>query len=302
MIDHILDLTVQQVRLSVRYGQLVVESPESPGWTVPLAELAVLIVANSQISLTQPVLAGLAEAGGVCIVCDRASRPVASMFPLVHHHLQTERLAAQACAPLPLRNRLWRQIVRRKIASQATALQALHNAHFGLLSLIPAVRSGDRSNVEAQASQRYWKHLFQDPRFRRNPDRQDQNRFLNYGYAVLRAMTARALCAAGLHPSLGLHHHNRYNPFCLADDLMEPFRPLVDMQVVELLKTYPSTAEMTPELKADLLRFVQTRLEVQGEKRTLFDSLARMAVSLADVFLKKRTSLLLPDWHYESHQ
>lgn len=296
MIDHIVDLTQRSARLSVRYGQLVVETADQPAWTLPVQELAVLILANPQLSLTQPVLAALVEAGGVCVVCDGACRPAGLLLPLVQHHVQTERLAAQAAAPLPVRKRLWRQVVREKIASQATLLEELHGSDFGLRELVRQVRSGDRANLEAQASQRYWKRLFQDPQFRRNPDRQDQNRYLNYGYAVLRAMTARAICAAGLHPSLGLHHHNRYNPFCLADDLMEPFRPLVDRQVVGLLRRYGPQAEMSPQLKADLLAFVQRRLCLEGQQRSLFDVLARLAGTLADVFQKKRSQLLFPDW------
>jgi len=298
VIDHIVDVTQRAARLSVRYGQLVLEAAEA---TVALCRWPIwpsLILANAQISLTQPVLAALAEAGGVCIVCDSASRPIGLLAPLIGHHRQTQRLAAQARASVPMRKRLWKQIVRSKIAAQAYTLQQVHGRDFGLRRLIPLVRSGDPANREAQASQRYWRRLFNDPQFRRDPQRPDQNRFLNYGYAVLRAMTARALCAAGLHPSLGIHHHRRDNPFCLADDLMEPFRPLVDRRVVELLRHYPADAEMSPQLKADLLDFVQVRLPLEGEKRGLFDILARAAVSLADVFLKNRPQLLLPDWNH----
>jgi CRISPR-associated protein Cas1 len=298
VIDHIVDVTQRAARLSVRYGQLIVEAADGSGCSVPLADLAVLILANAQISLTQPVLAALLEAGGVCIVCDSGCRPIGLLAPLVQHHQQTQRLAAQARAPLPVRKRLWKQIVRSKIAAQARTLEQVHGEDFGLRRLIPLVRSGDPANVEAQASQRYWRRLFADAHFRRDPDRTDQNRYLNYGYAVLRAMTARALCAAGLHPSLGIHHHRRDNPFCLADDLMEPFRPLVDRRVVELLRHYRPDAEMSPQLKADLLAFLQVRLPLEGEKRTLFDVLARAATSLADVFLKNRRRLLLPDWNH----
>ncbi|MEJ5342072.1 MAG: type II CRISPR-associated endonuclease Cas1 [Thermogutta sp.] len=297
MINHVVELANKPAKLSVRHRQLVIKTGDELEVTLPLAELAVLIAANPCITLTQPVLAGLAEAGAVCVICDATSRPVGTMFPLVNHHIQTERLAAQAQASLPTRKRLWQQIVRSKIQSQAGVLQELHGRDYGLARLAARVRSGDTSNVEAMASRRYWRHLFQDRTFRRDPDRNDQNRFLNYGYAILRAVTARAITGVGLHPSLGIHHHNRYNPFCLADDLMEPFRPRVDLLVVGLLREFPADAELTPEVKSRLLRFLEERYFLEGESRTLFDVLSRIAASLADVFLKKRRDLLLPDWN-----
>ena len=136
---------------------------------------------------------------------------------------------------MPVCKRLWRQIVRAKIKAQAALLVELRGTDFGLGALVLRVRSGDPSNVEARAARRYWPHVFADLDFRRHRENEDQNILLNYGYAVLRAIIARAICAAGLHPSLGIHHHNRYNAFCLADDLMEPFRPAVDHAVAEYM-------------------------------------------------------------------
>lgn len=296
MINHIIDLATQPARLSVRHRQLVIEMGEQATTTVPLAEVAALIVCHAQITLTQSVLAGLAEAGAVCIVCDAKSRPVATMFPLVTHHLQTERLAAQARASVMTRRGIWRQIIRNKIESQAHTLEELYGDDHGLRQLARRVKSGDASNAEAVAARRYWPRLFGDPSFRRKPRGEAQNRYLNYGYAVLRAITARAITATGLHPSLGIHHHNRYNPFCLADDLMEPFRPRVDLMVARLLKEYPPDAELTPEIKARLLSFAEERYDLDGERRTLFDVLHRVAASLAEVFLKRTAHLLLPKW------
>lgn len=296
MINHVLDLTTRPARLSVRHQQLVIQGADQSVTTLPLAELAVLVAAHPQITLTQAVLSGLAESGGVCVVCDAKSRPIATMFPLVNHHVQTERLAAQSQASLPTRKRLWKQIVRNKIASQAAVLKEVCGSDFGLTRLLPRVRSGDPSNVEAVASRRYWRHLFQDEEFRRDPDAEDQNRFLNYGYAILRAVTARAIVAAGLHPSLGLHHHNRYNPFCLADDLMEPFRPRIDLAVVRLLAHHPKHTDLTPELKRRLLAFLDERFDLDGESRTIFDVLMRISTALAEVFLKKRELLTFPQW------
>lgn len=296
MINHVVDLTTRPARLSVRHRQLVIQGADKSVTTLPLAELAVLVTAHPQITLTQAVLSGLAESGGVCVVCDAKSRPIATMFPLVDHHVQTERLAAQSRASLPTKKRLWKQIIRNKIASQAAVLKGVCGGDFGLTRLLPRVRSGDPSNVEAVASRRYWRHLFQDEEFRRDPDAEDQNRFLNYGYAILRAVTARAIVAAGLHPSLGLHHHNRYNPFCLADDLMEPFRPRIDLAVVRLLEEHPPQTDLTPELKRKLLAFLDERFNLDGESRTIFDVLIRIATALAEVFLRKRESLAFPKW------
>lgn len=296
MINHVIDLANQAARLSVRHRQLVIETADPSPTSLPLGEVAVLIASHPQITLTQPVLSGLAEAGGVCIICDAKSRPVATMFPLVAHHVQTERLAAQAGTSLPTKKRLWKQIVCNKIDSQATVLKELYGEDYGLGRLIRRVRSGDVSNVEAMASRRYWRRVFGDETFRRDPNRDDQNRYLNYGYAVLRAVAARAITGAGLHPSLGIHHHNRYNPFCLADDLMEPFRPRVDLLVARLLKEYSPRSELTPEIKQRLLGFLEERYLIEDERRSLFDALSRMAQSLADVFLKRRRLLILPDW------
>lgn len=299
MINHIIDLTTRPARLSVRNRQLVIEGADDEITTRPLAEIAVLVAAHPQITVTQAVLAGLSEAGGVFVVCDSKSRPIGTMFPLVSHHLQTERLRFQASASLPTRKRLWQHIVRNKIASQACVLKELYGEDFGLSRLVGRVQSGDRSNVEAAASRRYWRHLFGDAAFRRDPDAEDHNRFLNYGYAILRAVVARAITAVGLHPSLGLHHHNRYNPFCLADDLMEPFRPRIDRRVVQILNQWSPQSELTTEIKSQLLAFLEERYVFEGESRTTFDVLARMASSLAEVFLKKRKLMLLPDWSDE---
>lgn len=300
MTDRIIDLTTQPARLSVRHRQLVIETGEQPAVTIPLGELAALVLSCPQIILTQPVLAGLAEAGGVCVVCDGKSRPISIMVPLVQHHVQTERLTAQARATPHVKKKLWRQIVRNKIESQAQVLRQLHGDEKGLPALVRLVRLGDSTNVEAVASKRYWRHIFGDPSFRRDVQRQDQNRFLNYGYAILRAVTARALIATGLHPSLGIHHHNRYNPFCLADDLMEPFRPRVDLHVARMLSEISPEAPLSPQVKARLLGFLEERYVIAGKRLSLFDTLARAASSLADALAdtqaKSRTPLVLPDW------
>ncbi len=153
------------------------------------------------------------------------------LLPLVTHSLQAERFAAQARLAAPVRKRAWQQIVQAKITAQGRLLkERTHNDH-GLDAIAKSVKSGDTANVEARAARIYWGKLFGETVFRRDADGDGLNACLNYGYAILRAVVARSLCGAGLHPSLGIHHHNRYDAFCLADDLMEPFRPLVDREV-----------------------------------------------------------------------
>jgi CRISPR-associated protein Cas1 len=296
MINRILDFSEQPARLHVRYEQLVVERADTPEVTVPLSDLAVVIVAHPQVTYTQAVLAGLAEAGGAFVACNPRNLPVGMFLPLVSHHTQTERFAAQARAPLPVRKRIWQQLVQEKIKAQAETLEKLYGTDHGLRALVPLVRSGDPSNVEARAARRYWPRLFDNIRFRREPDNEDENILLNYGYAVLRAIVARAVCAAGLHPSLGLHHHNRYNAYCLADDLMEPFRPCVDRSVVEYVSSHDVVSTLEASAKLHLLGDLTGRYVINGQQRTLFDVAARVASSLADVYMGGGENLDLPDW------
>jgi CRISPR-associated protein Cas1 len=210
--------------------------------TIPFADIAVLVTSHPQISFTQAVLAGLAAAGGMFIVSNEKHLPAAMLLPLSTHSTQTERFARQAAVSLPTRKRSWQQIVQAKLRAQARLLEETTGADQGLRQMAARVRSGDPDNLEAQAARTYWQALFGEgpsgEPFRRDPEGGGINVHLNYGYAVLRAIVARALCASGLHPSLGVHHHNRYDTFCLADDLMEPFRPLVDRVVARLRLPY----------------------------------------------------------------
>jgi len=295
MTERIIDLAQEPARLSVRNQCLRIEREGQPETTVPLAEVAVLVVSNPCVSFTSAVVAGLAQAGASLVVCDAQHMPAAMLLPLEAHFVQGERFARQAQAPLPLRKRLWQSLVRAKIRGQARLLVELRGHDAGLSALLPRVRSGDPGNVEAEASRRYWPLLFDDPGFRRNRFAQDQNRLLNYGYTVLRALIARAVCAAGLHPSLGLHHHNRYDAFRLVDDLMEPFRPLVDRAVVRYCEAHGATAPLDKQAKAALVGALMGRFDLEGESRTLADMAARTAASLAAVYAHQRKALLLPE-------
>ena len=296
MTNRILDFSESPARLNVHLSQLVVQRREMPDVSMPLADLAVVVVSHPQVTYTQAVLSGLAEAGGSFIACNRQNLPVGMFLPLVAHHAQAQRFAAQAAAPLPVCKRLWQQVVRAKIKAQAQTLIDLHGTEPGLSALIPRVHSGDPKNVEAQAARRYWPMLFGDKDFRRKRENPDENLLLNYGYAVLRAIVARAICAAGLHPSLGIHHHHRNNAFCLADDLMEPFRPTVDRAVARYIGSHGPIDRIEPDAKQHVIAELTGRYTVDAQQRTLFDVSARMAASLADVFLGDAREIELPDW------
>lgn len=295
MTDHILDLSDEPVSLSIRTGLLVLARREKTEITLPIREVAVLIVSHPQVHFTHAVLAELAASGGVFVTCDESRMPVGMLQSLQGNYVQTERIARQLLMKAPARKRLWQQVVRAKLLSQAATLARLHGSDGGLAAMTRRVRSGDAENVEAQAARRYWPLLFGDAEFHRMRIADDQNRLLNYGYAVLRAIIARAVCAAGLHPSIGLHHHNRYNAFTLADDLMEPFRPVVDLAVARLVSTMGRDVPLDREIKTELVGALTRRFVIRGEMRSLFDVASRLASSLCAVLSGDTRQLELPE-------
>lgn len=279
--DRILDIADSAACLNVRDAQLRIRLADGAELSTPLADLAALVISNPAVVMTQAVITGLAENGGAAVICDRKHLPAAVMLPVQAHVTQTERFAAQARMSAPLRKRLWQQIVRAKLGAQSRLLLELHGEDGGIGAMAVRVRSGDSGFLEARAAQIYWPRLFADPRFRRGREGPDQNAHLNYGYGILRAVVARALCGAGLHPSLGLQHHNRYDPFCLANDLMEPFRPVVDRAVYAWVREHDASAPLNKEAKAALLAPLMASYVWQNELRSLFDLLARASASLA---------------------
>lgn len=294
MTERIVDLAEGGAKVSLRNRQLVISRKGAAEATAPVEEVAVLVGANPHVVYTQAALSAMMDRGGAVVACDINHQPVGMMLPLVGHHLQAERFIRQAEAPKPARKRVWQQLVRAKIGAQGALLSERNGDDAGLGALAARVRSGDPSNVEAQASRRYWRALF-GPEFRREREGEDANRLLNYGYAVLRAVVGRAVCASGLHPSLGLHHRNRYNAFCLADDLMEPFRPIVDRAVAQQVEMFGETVALNRETKGELIACVMDRVKIEGEWRTLFDALTRVGASLAQVFAGERRLLVLPE-------
>lgn len=296
MHHRILDFSQTEVRLRVKNSQLRILRQEELLASVPLDEIAVVLLSHPMISLSLSVLDGLSQAGAVAVVCNRQSIPVGICYPLTGHHLQARIMRHQASAAKPTLKRLWQQVVKVKIRNQAQVLTALFGDDGGLGKVVSTVRSGDSDNREGYSARRYWSLLFGSTGFRRKPKGEDPiNTALNYGYGVLRAIMARAISAAGLHPSLGLFHHNKYNPYCLADDLIEPFRPVVDYAVYHLAASHSLEDELTPTVKAAIIKQVTGRYDLNGCQETIFETAAKLAESLAMVFVKDKTTLNLPE-------
>lgn len=292
MIKRTIEISTGPTHLAIRHDQLVISREREVVGTVPCEDIGVLIVDQVAVTCTQSVLADLARAGAVIIVCDGSHHPCAYVWPVEGNGLHTERLRLQVEASRPLGKRVWQQVVQAKISAQAARLGEGHPAYRKLLALADTVRSGDPSNVEAHAAKVYWQALFPDQGFHRDPDGPPPNNLLNYGYMAIRAAVARAICAAGLHPSIGFHHRNRYNAFCLADDLVEPFRPLVDGRVHGLWGS--GCREITRESKAELLGVLTAEVETADGRGPLMVALGRMMASLVRVMEGGEKRLEIP--------
>lgn len=279
--SRILDLSQSAARLSWRQGRLHIDRDDAPPVDIAARDLAVVTIAQRKVSLSSAVLDGLAQNNIPLIICDAKSQPSGMLVSFGDFHAPARRLAAQAAASRPVKKRLWQSVVRAKITAQADALQNIRGSDYGLRHHADAVRSGDPENREAQAARTYWPAFFDDPNFLRRRELPDQNRYLNFGYAILRASASRAIVAAGLHPGLGIFHHHRNNPTPLADDLMEPFRPLIDLQVADVLSQHGPDADLTPDIKSELYRVMNARLGTKGESRQVGDWLHHIASIVA---------------------
>lgn len=293
MIRKTVEFSTPGTRLSVAHRQLVVQRPDLPKATLPIEDLGVVIVDDARATYTQSVFLSLLEAGATVLVTGRDHLPAGMMLPLDAHHVQTERHRAQVETSAPVRKRVWQSIVRAKIIQQATVLSHFTGSHGGLAPMARRVRSGDPDNIEAQAAQRYWPRLF-GKEFRRDREAEGVNALLNYGYAVVRAAVARSVVATGLIPSLGVHHRHRNNPFCLADDLLEPYRPYVDWRVRQMAKeAVPSLAER--DTRATLLSLLNETVHVAGRREPLLLALHTSAASLCRVLTTGDRTLALPE-------
>ena len=296
MTNRLLDFSEEPARLSAREGRLRIERPGGANSEIPFTHIAAVIASHGQVSFTQAVLAELAAAKAIMVACDAKHRPVAMALPLIGHGRQTPRFQAQAAAALPLRKRLWAEIVTAKIKAQAGASRRARGSDFGLLPLAGRVRVSNATATEARASQIYWKALFDDKRYARSNEEDARNGLLDYGYAVVRAAVARALCGAGLHPGLGIHHHNQYDPYPLANDVMEPLRPLVDEWAAQWCAAQPSVQwALGRASKAALFKRLTGHFTGTGEARTLFDWAGLWSERLARCLEGTRPQLNLED-------
>lgn len=296
MLRKTVEIATPGTRLSVAHRQLVIERPDLQKATVPIEDLGVLVVDDGRASYTQAVFIECLAAGATVIVTGRDHLPAGMMLPMDGHHALTERHWAQVEAGAPLRKRLWQAIIAAKLRQQGRVLKAAGKDDAGLNALAGRVRSGDPDNLEAQGAQRYWPKLF-GREFRRDRRADDANALLNYGYAIVRAACARALVASGLIPSLGVWHRNRSNPFCLADDLLEPWRPIVDWTVHAIMADAdgPKSLDDRPIRAALLAIFNQTVL-VGGKRWPLLLGIEQSAASLAKALIQNdREALILPE-------
>jgi len=294
MLGRIIEIADDRRHLTVDRGLLVVEDRDGKELgRIPLDDICAVIANARGITYSHHVLVNLAERGAPLVVCGKNHNAVGVLLTLDGNHEQARRMEAQLEASLPTRKRLWAEIVRAKLQQQAFLLNRLGLPDAYLVALVRKVKSGDSSNLEAQGAQRYWSVLF-GASFRRNRSVGGVNAMLNYGYTVLRAVTIRAIVAAGLHPSIGLHHSNDRNPARLADDLMEPFRPLVDEVVKHMHEE--GYGELTPDTKRSLVKTLYASLEDANGASPAIVRVQNVATSLAQVYLGERRSLDLAKW------
>jgi CRISPR-associated protein Cas1 len=277
--------------------QLVVEMKDSGEVKeTPIEDIGLLILDHQQITLTQALLAKLLSNNTAVITCDQTHHPTGMWLNLDGHTLQSQKFQAQIDASIPLKKQLWQQTVMSKIANQAALLEKQKEEYKPLITYAREVKSGDSENHEARAAAYYWKRIFPDfLEFRRERYGPPPNNLLNYGYAILRAAVARSLTASGLLPTLGIHHRNQYNAYCLADDIMEPYRPFVDKTVCNIIRSNGKFLEMTPKMKTELLAIPAMDVRLDGQKSPLMNAVQRTTASLSKCFEGKTRKLLYPE-------
>jgi CRISPR-associated protein Cas1 len=291
MIGRIVEIAQDGRHLSVLRGFMVVSAERQEIGRVPLDDIGTVVVNAHGVTYSNNLVVELAQRGAGMVLCGSNHAPVAWLWPMVGHHAQAARMLAQLAATKPLGKRLWQIVIRAKIEQQGAVLRALGRPGEGFRLLARQVNSGDPENMEAQAARRYWPLLF-GPDFRRDREAPGLNGLLNYGYTVLRSATARAVVAAGLHPSLGIHHRHRANDMCLVDDVMEPFRPLVDLQVTRLFES--GTVEVNRAAKEALAGLTAADMQTARGVTPLGACLERLATSLGQAFETGVATLDLP--------
>ncbi|MEO0273112.1 MAG: type II CRISPR-associated endonuclease Cas1 [candidate division WOR-3 bacterium] len=294
--------------LSTRLEQLVIRLPEVENnptlpdqfkkeakATVPIEDIGALILDHPQIILSHALLSKLLDNNVAVVSCNNLHHPTGLMLNLSGHTLQAERFKSQLEASVPLRKQLWQATVKAKIRNQAYLLKRYNVPADNMLKWATEVTSGDEDNMEARAASYYWKNLFPEvPGFVRKREGPPPNHLLNYAYAILRAMVARSLVGSGLLPTLGIHHHNRYNHYCLADDIMEPYRPFADALVKELVQQGKTETNLNTETKKILLGVAHTDVLFDDERSPLMVGVQRTTASLAKCFEGTTRKLLYP--------
>lgn len=265
--------------------------------SIPIEDIGLLIIDHQQVTITQALLSKLLANNTAVITCDDTHHPTGMMLSLDGHTLQSQKFQAQVDATVPLKKQLWQQTVAAKIQNQAAMLAFCREENKILLNLAASVKSGDNENAEAQAAAYYWKKVFACfLEFRRERYGPPPNNLLNYGYAILRALVARSLVASGLLPTLGIHHRNQYNAYCLADDIMEPYRPYVDYTVWQIIRNNGKYLEMSPSMKKALLEIPAMDVKIDGKKSPLMNAVQRTTASLAKCFEGSTRKLLYPEF------
>ena len=297
--------------LSLKNKQLIIKLPEvekndtlpdsfkaESVKMIPIEDIGIVILDNNQITITHGLIESLLENNCALITCRSNRMPVGLLLPLEGNTVQSERFTAQIEASLPLKKQLWQQTVQAKITNQAFVLQTKRNGIVkNMQKWANDVRSGDIDNLEGRAAAYYWKNLFPDiADFTRGRDEIPPNNLLNYGYAVLRAVIARSLVASGLLPTLGIHHHNRYNAYCLADDIMEPYRPFVDKLIVEIVDSGMNYQALSKEIKIRLLNIPVLDVMINGQRSPLMIAAGQTTASLAKCFLGDSRKIIYPSF------
>ena len=299
--------------LSLRNGQLVIQLPavekndsvtdeykKMNERTIPIEDIGVVVLDNKRITITTGVMEALLENNAAVITCDSRNMPTGLMLPLYGNTVQNERFRDQLDASLPLRKQLWQQTIKQKIANQEVVLRKYTASQTNCMRVwAEEVRSGDVDNLEARAAIYYWKNIFPEfPSFVRGREGEPPNHLLNYGYAILRAVIARALVSSGMLPTLGIHHHNRYNAYCLADDIMEPYRPYVDELVIKIISKRIDYTELTKELKAELLVIPVLDVIIDGKRSPLMIAASQTTASLYKCFSGELRRIVYPQMSF----
>ena len=249
---------------------------------VSIEDIGVVVLDHKRITITQGAIAALLDNNVAVITCDEQRMPSGLMLPLSGNTTQSERFRHQIDASLPLKKQLWQQTIQYKILNQRAVLKSSRRLKCSNMEVwAKEVKSGDTENLEGRAAAYYWQNLFGEiDGFRRNRDGVPPNNLLNYGYAILRAVVARALVGSGMIPTLGIHHHNRYNAYCLADDIMEPYRPYVDKLVVKMVDSGMDISKLTTDIKSKLLSIPVLDVVINGKRNPLMIGVGITTASL----------------------